>query len=206
MLRKPIAAALAVTAVVIGCAGAHRPPSRAGAFAPHVWGPDKCPPSSSATSHGHDERGTPLGRIVVKDCEGRDVSLDRFCGADALWVFAAHGWCPHCQAVSAEAESIMASYADRNVAAVNVLVESPKGEAPTAEDCKAWARRFGLGRNVVPLYDPTGMALLGLWDGPTTALSVFVSKDRTIAGKTHLDDADILRAGIDVALARGAQR
>lgn len=164
---------------------------------PAEWGADKCPALPSGATAGL-VTGNQLGKLVVKDCDGNDVSLDQFCGASALWIFAAHGWCPHCQLVSKNAEAIHASFAGRNLASVNILVENASYETPTAQDCKAWKTANKL-QNVVALYDPKG-ATRGLWDNNTTSLSVFVDAHRVIVAKSHTDSTSVLKTSIEKAL------
>ena len=164
---------------------------------PAEWGGDKCPALASGVTSGL-ATGNQLSKIVVKDCDGNDVSLDQFCGASALWIFAAHGWCPHCQAVSKNAEAIHTSFAGRNLASVNILVENASYDVPTAQDCKAWRTANKL-QNVVTLFDAKG-ATRGLWDNNTTALSVFVNARRLIVGKSHTDSTTALKGSIESAL------
>lgn len=161
---------------------------------PAEWGPDKCP---TGLKEGLDV-GDQLATIVLRDCDGNDFSLARVCGASALWIFAAHGWCPHCQLVSKNAEAIHDSFAGRNLAAVNILVETASYQSPTAADCKAW-RTANKQQDVVTLYDPNS-ATRGLWDNNTTALSVFVDHERRILEKSHTDSTAALKASIEKAL------
>lgn len=166
-----------------------------------AWGPDKCPATPAGVSVGY-ATGNQLGTIVVKDCNDNDVSLDRFCGASALWIFGANGWCASCQTTSNQAESIMASYAGKNVAAVVVLVQNTQVQPPSAADCKAWVQAYHLGTNVVPLYDPNG-ALQHL-DGTSSTLpglSAFVASDRVITDKVYEGDKAKIESDIDAALA-----
>ncbi|MBK7399585.1 MAG: redoxin domain-containing protein [Myxococcales bacterium] len=162
------------------------------------WSSATCaaPPAGVSVGYGI---GDQLAAVKLKTCDGADVTLDDFCGANALWVFAAHGWCPHCQAVSREAESIEASFAGANVASVNVLFQSTSGAPPTAADCKAWRTAFKMDQ-VVTLYDPTG-AMQPLWDNSYTALSVFVDRKHVIVSKSHSDSAATITTAIQAAAA-----
>jgi hypothetical protein len=164
------------------------------------WGSDQCPPVQPDGAASGYATGNQLGSIVVRDCDGNAITLDAFCGAAALWIFAADGWCPHCQAVTSNAEALAAGYAGKDLAAVNILVSNASGTLPSASDCKAWQVTYGLGTSVVALYDPTGTTIK-LWDNAETALSVFVAHDRTITGKTHSDVTSDITQGIDAALA-----
>jgi hypothetical protein len=166
---------------------------------PTDWGSAKCEAVSSALPLGL-KTGDRLGSVVVKDCDGNAVTLDQYCGASALWVFAAHGWCPHCQLVAKNAEAIHSSFGGRNLASVNILVQTASRGVPTAQDCKAWKEAYKM-NNVVALYDDTG-ATEGLWDTNSTALSVFVSRDRTIVSKSHTDVTASLTKSIETSLTR----
>jgi hypothetical protein len=164
-----------------------------------VWGADQCPPAPPGVSVGV-EIGQQLGAIVVKDCDGNEVTLDELCGASALWIFAASGTCPFCKSVSAQQEMIHAAYAAKNLASVNVLVENGQGDPPDENDCKAWRAKFGQ-QKVRTYYDPTG-AVLALWPEPgTTSMSAFVDKDRVLVSKlVHTADLVAIMAGIEGAL------
>lgn len=163
----------------------------------------RCPPTPAGVTAGL-ATGDRLGAIVVKDCDDHEVSLDSLCGADALWIFAAHGWCSHCQAASRSAEAIRASFAGRNLAAVNILVETPSGEPPSARDCRAWKAANGLDA-VMALYDPRG-ATRGLWDNDESALSVLVDRRWVIVSKAHTDRPTELETLIDSALGKEPAR
>lgn len=175
------------------------PTDDAGAPLPASWGQSQCaaatPPAGAVVGL---ETGNQLGAVVLKDCDGNDFPLTKICGASAAWVFVAHGWCPHCKLVTKNAESILAGYAGRNVAAVNVLLENAQGKAPTVADCKAWRDGAKLA-NVIALYDATG-ATKGLFEENATSLNVFLDKDRVIHAKAHTDVTAEIRRGIDEAL------
>lgn len=163
------------------------------------WSASKCPALPAGKSVGL-ATGEQLPRLVVKDCDGNDYTLDNVCGSSATWLFVAHGWCPYCKSVTKDAEATLASYAGRNLAAVNVLVENAASLPPTMTDCKAWRDTYGL-TNVIALYDPDGVTK-GLFDAGSSALSVFVDGDRVIRSKIiHTDDPAAIKAGIDGALA-----
>jgi hypothetical protein len=169
-----------------------------GAPAP-VWGAPQCPAPPEGVSVGK-EIGQQLEDVVVKDCDGNDVSLTELCGASALWIFAASGTCPFCKTVSAQQEMIHAAYAARNLASVNILVENGQGNPPDANDCKVWRSKFGQ-QKVRTFYDPTG-AVTALWPEPgTTSMSAFVDHDRLIVSKlVHTSDLVAIMAGIEGAL------
>ena len=83
---------------------------------------------------------------------------------------------------------------------MNVLVENAASQPPTMIDCKAWRDTYAL-TNVIALYDPDGVTK-GLFDAGSSALSVFIDKDRVIRSKIiHTDDVTAIKAGIDGALA-----
>jgi hypothetical protein len=160
--------------------------------------PPQAPPSTPAPATGTPKR-TPIGKYVVKDCDGNDYALESAYGASATWLFVAHGWCPYCRSATKQAEAVLASYAGKNVAAVNVLVENAQSQPPTITDCKAWRDTHQL-TNVIALYDPAGVTK-ELFDAGSSALSVFIDKDRVIRSKIiHTDDVTAIKAGIDAAL------
>lgn len=143
--------------------------------------------------------GERLPSLTVKRCDGSDVALDSFCGADALYIFVAHGWCPLCKRVSAREEEIHDSFTGVNLAAVNVVVETGLNEEPDGAYCDLW-RSTNHQEDVVTLYDPEGVSL-SLWEEDTSSLSAFVDKDCLITGKlTHNSDIDMIKAGIQAAL------
>ena len=195
-----------------GSIGQERPPVGVDAQAPDAgqttsdggpggtaWGPSLCPTLPAGKTVGLAS-GQQLAKLTVKDCDGNDYALENVCGSSATWLFVAHGWCPYCKSVSKNAEATLASYAGKNVAAVNILVESAASQPPTMTDCKAWRDIHGL-TNVVALYDPDGVTK-GLFDAGSSALSVFIDRDRVIRGKIiHTDDVAMIKAGIDGALA-----
>jgi hypothetical protein len=158
----------------------------------------RCPALPAGKQTG-PATGNQLGRYVVKDCDGNDYALENVCGSDATWLFVAQGWCPYCRSATQSSESILASYAGKNVAAVNILVQNAQHQPPTMTDCKAWRDTYEL-TNVIALYDPTGVTM-ELFDAPSSALSVFIDKDRVIRSKIdHTDDVTAIKAGIDAAL------
>lgn len=163
-----------------------------------AWGADKCPALPAGVASGV-KIGQQLKKIVVKDCDGNDYSLDNVCGAPATWIFVAHGWCPHCQAATASSEAILAGYASKNVAAVNILIENAGSKPPTAADCKAWQKTYGL-TNVIALYDAKGVTQ-ALYDDPYTALNVFIDEDRVIRSKFNGESKATIASSIDAALA-----
>lgn len=177
------------------------PSSDAGNPGPDAsWDPTKCSATPAGKTVG-TAVGSQIPNLVLKDCDGNDYALDRVaCGATATWLFVAHGWCPYCQSATRKAETILASYAGRNVAAVNVLVKNAASEPPTMTDCRAWRDTYKL-KNVIALYDPTGVTL-PLFDAGSSALGVYLDDDRIIRSKTiHTDDTTAITNGIDGALA-----
>jgi hypothetical protein len=157
-----------------------------------------CPATPAGVSVGYST-GDQLPEIVVKDCEGNDVSLDQFCGAEALFVFGAAGWCPLCKSVSSQAEALQDQYASRGLVSLNILVEDTSGGPPDAALCKLWRDDYGL-EDVVTLYDPTG-ATLALWPGGSSSLSAFVDRSRIVTGKlVHESSIDAISAEIEKAL------
>ena len=161
-------------------------------------GAELCP--DPAVSVGFDV-GKQLADVVVKDCAGNDVSLDTLCGASALWIFAAQGWCPLCKSVSAKQEAIVADYAAEGLVGVNVIVETAQYEPPTAAYCELWRETYGQAE-VFTLYDPTG-SILALWPGGSSSLSAFIDGDRIVASKLSYEaDEATIRAEIEATLAR----
>lgn len=143
--------------------------------------------------------GNRLPSIQVLTCDDEPFNLDELCGAGALWVFAAHGWCPLCQSVSKNQEAWVDEYAPKGLVAVNILVADMQNNPPTAEYCKKWRDAYGH-EDVIQLYDPTG-AVLQLWPGGSSSLSAFVDADRVIQSKTvHTSDEATLRANIEAVL------
>lgn len=160
-------------------------------------GADLCPEPEPPISSGFAV-GDQLANVVVKDCEGNDVALDDFCGADGFWIFAAHGWCPLCQSVSGKQEGIVADYA--GLAAVNVLLENGTGGVPDEAYCALWRDTHGHDA-VVTLFDPTG-EVLALWPNGSTSLSAFVDRDRIVRSKLeHESSETLIRQNIEAALA-----
>lgn len=165
-----------------------------------AWGPEHCPPAPAGVEVGFSI-GDQLGEVVVKDCDGNDVSLTRFCGASALFVFAAYGWCPLCQSVSAQQEALTDSFAGQNVASLNIIIQNGQAQPPDAAYCKVWRAQHGH-EDVVTLYDPTG-AVLALWNGGgSSSYSAFIDSDRVIVSTlAHNGDISAIEAGIEGALA-----
>jgi len=163
-----------------------------------AWGASKCPALPAGKQSGLDT-GQQLAQLTVKDCDGNDYALENVCGASATWLFVAHGWCPYCRNATKSSEALLASYAGKNVAFVNVLVQNAQSQPPTMVDCKAWRDTYKL-TNVIALYDPAGVTL-GLFNAGSSALGVYMDKDRVIRSKTiHTDDQTAIKAGIDGAL------
>ena len=159
-----------------------------------AWGPEHCPTPPEGITVGY-KTGQQLPDLQVLDCEGNPHSLDEVCGASALWLFAPHGWCPHCKKTGGFAETLLAEFEGQNVAAVQVLVAAyAYGQPPTTGDCKKWQSDFGL-QKVKVFYDPSGK-LQSLWEQNYTALSVFVDADRVIQKKLHSDWITQIRVAI----------
>lgn len=162
-------------------------------------GPEHCDEPSPGVTVGFDV-GQQLGDVVVKDCDGNDISLEAFCGAQALWVFAAHGWCPLCQSVSGKQESILADYAAQGLVAINVVVQDGQSQPPDPAYCALWRETHGH-VGVYTLYDPTE-SILALWPGGSSSLSAFVDADRVIRSKlVHESNEATIRSEIEAALA-----
>lgn len=161
------------------------------------WGPDQCPAPPAGVEVGV-EVGDQLLDIVVKNCAGEDVSLTQFCGANGLFIFAAHGWCPLCQSVSEQMEAMHDSFAGQGLASVNIVVATGANEPPDADYCALWRQEHGH-EDVVTLFDPTG-EVLQLWSA-TSSLSAFIDQDRVIVSKLeHTSNIDAIKAGIQGAL------
>lgn len=170
----------------------------AGGGAGNDWGPDKCPSPPEGVTVGI-EVGQQLPEFTVKDCDGNDFSLSELCGAEGLFLFAAHGWCPLCQSVSSKAEAIHDSFAGEGLASAIVLVQTGSSQPPTASYCQLWRDQFGL-EDVLTLYDPTG-SILQLWPGMSSSLSAYVDRDRVIVSKLQYDsNAETIKARIQEAL------
>jgi hypothetical protein len=163
-----------------------------------AWGSSKCPALPAGKQAGL-MTGQQLPPLTVKDCDGNDYALENVCGASATYLFVAHGWCPYCRNATKSSETLLASYAGKNVAFVNVLVENAQSQPPTMTDCKAWRDTYKL-TNVIALYDPTGVTK-GLFDAGSSALGVYMDDERVIRSKTiHTDDQTAIKGGIDGAL------
>lgn len=159
-------------------------------------GSDLCPTEGPPVGIDIGQR---LPSIQVLTCDDQPFNLDALCGADALWVFVAHGWCPLCQSVSKNQEAWVDEYAPKGLVAVNILVADAQNNAPDAADCKKWHEAYGH-EDVVSLYDPTGAALQ-LFPGGSSSLSAFVDADRVIQSKTeHTSDEATLREHIEAIL------
>jgi len=164
------------------------------------WGAHACVEPPSGVSKGY-KVGDQLANLEMKDCEGNVVTPADFCGADGLWILAAHGWCPHCKKASQLAEGLLQSVTSEgaDLAAVVVLVETASQQPPTAADCQAFRTQSGHDK-VVTLYAP--ISTMGvLWEQNYTALSVFANAEQILTGKVHSDVEVTLRAQIDAAIA-----
>ena len=161
------------------------------------WGPELCPPVADGTTVGTKSYEY-LEDVVVKSCDGEPVSLRQFCGSTTFWLFAAHGWCPHCRKTSSFAESIQSDHADAGLATAIVLVESSSSTPPTPADCASWADVYGL-KGVAMLYDDTG-AVNKLYDQGYTALSMFVDRNYVVRNKLHTDNEAQIRGELAALL------
>jgi hypothetical protein len=162
-------------------------------------GPHLCPAPDAGVAVGFDV-GDRLGALTVLDCDGNEVSLDAFCGARALWIFAAHGWCPLCQNVSENQEAVHDDYADQGLVSINVVVATGASETPTESYCALWRETHGH-QDVYTFFDPTG-EVLALWPGGSSSLSAFIGPDRTILSKLeHVSTESTIRTEIEEALA-----
>lgn len=163
-------------------------------------GAEQCPDPGAGAAPVGVEIGDQLPSFTVKACDGTDVSLDELCGAKALWIFAAHGWCPICQSVSGDQEAVVDAHASDGLVAVTVIVETAQQAPPDAAYCALWRDTYGL-EDVYTLYDPTG-ALLELWPNGSSSLHAFVNRDRVITGKLeHTSNAAAIETQIAQALA-----
>jgi hypothetical protein len=145
--------------------------------------------------------GQRLPSLEVRDCSGNVVSLDDFCGAEGLWIFAAHAWCPSCRSVSENQEAIVDSYAAQGLVGLNIVVEDGSSESTTDAYCELWRETHGH-QNVYTLHDPTA-ELLSLWPGGSTSLSMFVDRDRVIVSKLqYVSNQSTIEAAIDELFSR----
>jgi thiol-disulfide isomerase/thioredoxin len=161
-----------------------------------TWTSAACPaPANAGVATGQQ-----LKDIVLKDCDGNDYPLAKTCGADATWLAVLHAWCPHCKKIASFSEAVATSYAGKNLAAIQVVVESPDSKPPTQADCKAWRDGYGL-KNIVTLYDPNPRQnTLKLFDTSSTSLTVYIDKNRVIKKKLYTDVKASITREIDAAL------
>lgn len=162
------------------------------------WGTAECPPLPAGVAVGF-LRGDQLGELVLRDCEGNDFDLREVCGARAVWMSFAHGWCPHCRENGSNMERIHADAAAAgDLASLNIIVEDNDFDTPNELICSAWRSEYAQDR-VLTLYDPTGASLV-LWEQNATALNVMLDDSRVIADKLHTDVEDELRAALSSVL------
>jgi len=180
-------------------------------------GPEQTAPESQPTSQKYWTQktctkpgfglwtGTKLGNLLqdmtLLTCDNKTVKFSDFCGAKAIWLFFAHGWCPYPQKVSAYMESVAKKYEKKGVVLINVLVEAggyTSRTSATQTHCKNWKKTYGFNK-VVSLYDPK-KTLLKFWEQNYTALNLFVNKHNIIKGKLHGHDRSTLERHIDNAL------
>ncbi|MFT7624631.1 MAG: hypothetical protein ACI9WU_003819, partial [Myxococcota bacterium] len=124
------------------------------------------------------------------------------CGADGMWVFAAHGWCPHCKKAAGFAEDVHDFFWSEGseLATVVILVQSGSNQPPTKSDCSAFRQQMDHD-NVVTLYASTGQANV-LWQNNLTALSVFVDGNRVITNKANTDVQGQIESEIQKAISQ----
>lgn len=160
------------------------------------WGKDKCA-SKRPEGTGAGQR---VRQMILKDCDGKEVSLDDYCGAAAIWLFIGHGWCPNCKKTAGFADEIAREYADRGVVVVNLLGQDAEYHTPTAEFCRAWRDKYGLTDTVV-MFDSYGDQAKSFENG-ATPIQVFIDVDHVIASRANTSTPSVIRAQIDSALAR----
>jgi hypothetical protein len=142
------------------------------------------------------EIGNRLASVVVKSCDGADYSLDSLCGANGLWILAAHGWCPLCKSVSEKQEAFHDQWQGKGLASVTVIVADAQSNPPDADYCKLWHDTYGH-EDVLTLYDPTG-SILALWPNGSSSLHAFVDSERVIVGKLeHTSDMSAIQVEIE---------
>ncbi len=160
------------------------------------WGRDKCA-SKRPEGTGAGQR---VRQMVLKDCDGKEVSLDDYCGAAAIWLFIGHGWCPNCKKTAGFVDEIARDYAGRGVAVVNLLGQDADYHTPTAEFCRAWRDKYALTDTTV-LFDSYGDQVKSFENG-ATPIQVFIDVDHDIASRANTSNPAVIRAQIDAALAR----
>jgi len=158
----------------------------------------QCPAAPKNVEPG-DFVGDQLPDLTVKDCEGNDVNLAQFCQADAMWLYVVHTWCPHCRNTGKFAEKLHDEYAaaGKKLVSVQIVLQNDDHQPATRDDCKAWKQLNGLADNIT-LYDSTGVTRR-LNDSTKTSLSLFLDRNQVIRGKSHADQEDLIRKGIDKA-------
>jgi hypothetical protein len=195
--------ALMLSAGVVACSGDGADgASGGGALASNRSsgnGPNACPAPAAGVDVGTFV-GDALPDLTVKDCDGNDVSLKQYCGANAMWLYVVHTWCPHCNKVGDYAEKLASSYTSKNVVSLQIVYQNAKHAPATAEDCKQWRDDKNLS-NAITLYDPGGVTKQ-LNDSTFTSLSLYIDKQRIIRGKSHTDDDASIRQGIDALLSQ----
>lgn len=166
--------------------------------AAYGWGAAACPPLPAGVAAGF-LRGDQLGELVLRDCEGNAFDVREVCGARAVWLSFAHGWCPHCRENGSNMERIHGDAAAAgDLASLNVIVEDNDFDTPTELVCSAWRSEYAQDR-VLTLFDPTGASLV-LWEENVTALNVMLDDRRVIADKLHTDVEEELRAALSNVL------
>jgi len=166
--------------------------------APPDWGPTHCPAKTDEPATGFAV-GERIGKLAVKDCDtGAAATIDDACGAAATWIFVAHTHCPTCRATAGFADSIATSYADKNVAIVQIVHDD------SGVSCATWRETYGLAGlpNVKVYADPTGAVWSALKTSNYTAPSAFLDRERIITFKAHGLTQSAVANHIDAALTR----
>jgi len=161
-------------------------------------GPEHCPEVPDGYLVG-EQINEVLPDYELRHCDGGEASLTEVCGAEALFLFSAQGWCSICQNVSVHLEGIQAEYADLGLKTVLVLTEhTDAGTPPDADLCSYW-RSESPHEEVLTLYDPNG-TLFSLWGGGSSQ-SAFIDRDRVIRSKlVGVGSLDELRGQIAAVL------
>lgn len=160
------------------------------------WGKDRCA-TKQPEGTGAGQR---VRQMLLKDCDGNEVSLDDYCGAAAIWLFIGHGWCPNCKKTAGFVDEIAREYAARGVVVVNLLGQDAEYHTPNAEFCRAWRDKYALTDTVV-LFDSYGDQAKSFENG-ATPIQVFIDVDHVIASRTNTSKPEVIRAQIDAALSR----
>lgn len=164
------------------------------------WGPSFCRESPDGVTEGLGDEQRAPSDLTFRDCEGHDVDLAELCGADAVWLFFAHAWCPSCRSTGNRAEMLHDGFAGRNVASVQIVVEAGGGGPADEELCQRWRDDYEQG-DVLTLFDPYGHHT-PLVEGGYTALNVVLDEYHVITPKFHGSDGPTIETAIETAIAR----